>query len=325
MLMPNNLIAKSLEYINQSDQGLVEIKKLQQAQEVISSIYRQQKGTSFLTTNEQVKAYFIARMPATFASIYQCLSELPFENPPQTLLDLGAGPGTATLAAIEKWSSLKESTMVESHKLMFEFNQKLFSFLNLSTSINHLQADLTKITFRKSFDLVVLGYVLGELQNEEQLKVVENAWNVTSRFLLIVLPGTPFDYDIQMKTRDFLISKGGFVLAPCPHQKECPLKRTKDWCHFSVRLNRTKVHQKIKQATLAYEDEKYSYLLFSKEPVEHLSKRIIKKPIQRAGHVIMDLCTLEGIKREIISRKDKASYKKALKTDWGEIWSDTDN
>ena len=112
MLMPNNLIAKSLEYINQSDQGLVEIKKLQQAQEVISSIYRQQKGTSFLTTNEQVKAYFIARMPATFASIYQCLSELPFENPPQTLLDLGAGPGTATLAAIEKWSSLKESTMV---------------------------------------------------------------------------------------------------------------------------------------------------------------------------------------------------------------------
>ena len=246
------------------------------------------------------------------------MSELPFESPPDAILDLGAGPGTATLAALEKWPSLKAATLVEQHQLMFDLSRRLFSFLDLPTSIRHLQADLVKTSFRESFDLVVLGYVLGELGKEEQLKVIENAWNATSQFFLIVSPGTPFDYDILMHARDFLLSKGGFVVAPCPHQKECPLRETKDWCHFSVRLNRTKEHQKIKQASLSYEDEKYAYLLFGKESVESSSKRIIKRPIQKSGHVIMDLCTVDGIKRETISRKDKEAYKKSLKKEWGE-------
>jgi ribosomal protein RSM22 (predicted rRNA methylase) len=319
--MSLNLLEKSLAYINQPDQGVVDTKKLQQAHEVLSAAYRQKKGTSFFTTSEQIKAYFTVRMPATFASIYRCLSEIPFEDPPQTLLDLGAGPGTATLAVLEKWPSLKAATLVEQHGLMFDFSQKLFTFLNFSTSVHHLRADLKNTNFKEVFDLVVLGYVLGEFEKEEQLKVVEKAWGATSQFLLVVSPGTPFDYDILMHVREFLLSKGALILAPCPHQRECPLRETKDWCHFSVRLSRARAHQKIKQAALTYEDEKYSYLLFGKEPVGHSSQRVIKRPIQRSGHIIMDLCTLEGIKRETIGRKDKEIYKKALKREWGKSWS----
>ncbi len=66
MVALNILLTKALDYI---DQERVAIKKLHKAHDVLSNAYRQKKGTSSLTTSEHIKAYFTARMPATFASM----------------------------------------------------------------------------------------------------------------------------------------------------------------------------------------------------------------------------------------------------------------
>ncbi|WP_165380395.1 small ribosomal subunit Rsm22 family protein [Candidatus Finniella inopinata] len=97
------------------------------------------------------------------------------------------------------------------------------------------------------------------------------------------------------------------------------LTETKDWCHFSVRLQRSGLHQSAKKGTLGYEDEKFSYLLVAKSglvtPV--VESRIIRKPIKRQGHIVIDVCTGGQLKREIIGKADP-SYKKVAKLEWGD-------
>jgi ribosomal protein RSM22 (predicted rRNA methylase) len=123
-----------------------------------------------------------------------------------------------------------------------------------------------------------------------------------------------------MALRDLLIELGAFIAAPCPHHKVCPLKRN-DWCHFSKRLSRSRIHRDIKQASLSYEDEKFSYLVALRLPGVHPTARIIRKPLQRSGHVTLDLCASEGLKRQTISKRDKGLYKAATQAGWGDIWN----
>ena len=92
-----------------------------------------------------------------------------------------------------------------------------------------------------------------------------------------------------------------------------------DWCHFTVRLNRSRVHRLSKSADLNFEDEKFCYLLLSKDPTIRADSRIVKKPIHRSGHVIFDVCEAGDLKRVIVGRKQKNIYKTATKLSWGEL------
>ena len=74
----------------------------------------------------------------------------------------------------------------------------------------------------------------------------------------------------------------------------------------------------VKGATLGYEDEKYSYLLVSKEPIERPESRIVKTPDKHSGHVRFVLCNLRGLETKVISKKEKEVYKEAKKLDWGD-------
>jgi ribosomal protein RSM22 (predicted rRNA methylase) len=56
--------------------------------------------------------------------------------------------------------------------------------------------------------------------------------------------------------------------------------------------------------------------------VPRTTARVIRKPLQRSGHVLLDLCTANGLKRQTISKRDKEAYKKAVKLDWGDGYED---
>ncbi len=136
---------------------------------------------------------------------------------------------------------------------------------------------------------------------------------------MIVTPGTPHDFNYLLTVRDLLLKQGGQLIAPCPHSYQCPLSSTSDWCHFSVRLQRSLNHKLTKQGSLGYEDEKFSYMIFGKDTScpDKTIARIIRKPIKRPGHIILDLCTATGIERQVIGKKDSI-YKQAAKTEWGD-------
>ena len=54
--------------------------------------------------------------------------------------------------------------------------------------------------------------------------------------------------------------------------------------------------------------------------------RVLSPPLKRSGHVVMDLCTPDGVlERRTVGREDgvSAGYRTALKTRWGDLWGYT--
>ncbi|MCE3231248.1 MAG: hypothetical protein K0R52_1176 [Alphaproteobacteria bacterium] len=278
--------------------------------------------SGFFSPHEAV-AYIAARLPATFAAAKAVLPHVPLESV-TSVLDLGAGPGTAALAAALHWPECKRLHLIEGDAFMSEVSQHLFKgvpeIAHQTFSFQH--ANLLTAPRDMTYDLVILSYVLNELSAEDQAKVLKKAWDHGEKGVVIVMPGTPTGYRQLMGLRDQLTGMGAFIAAPCPHHDACPLKAG-DWCHFSTRLSRPSFHREIKGVSLPYEDEKFSFLVALRTPTPRASARVIRKPLQRSGHVTLDLCAKAGLTRQTISKRDKGRYKAATKVGWGDSWENT--
>ncbi len=181
--------------------------------------------------------------------------------------------------------------------------------------VRWVTGDVSKQASFEVHDMVLFSYSWGEILD---LALLEKAWQATGKFLVIVEPGTPKGYQSMLKARDFCISKQGTVFAPCPHSKACPWQNTPEWCHFGVRLQRSTEHRLAKEGVLGFEDEKFSYVILSKQPLETSFSRLLKDPIRRKGHTLITLCSKNGIEQKTITKKDKEFYKKVNKLKWGD-------
>src|SRR5579871_4990895 len=84
----------------------------------ISKTYREGGGSGAIKSAADALAYALARMPATYAAIAACLNALVEAHlgfAPKTLLDIGAGPGTATAAAAEAFPSLTSFALLDAN------------------------------------------------------------------------------------------------------------------------------------------------------------------------------------------------------------------
>lgn len=298
----------------------IPLKQLAKAALELSNAYRLQsigekKGTYM--EREHKLAYLALRFPATYAAAYHILKMLPQNM--KSLLDFGSGPGTVLIAASTLFKDLKTATLVEKDAELKNMSSKLLSDINISKNIlQHIPSD------EKKYSLTVASYALSELPKEELFQVVDALWEKTSDYLAIIEPGTPYGFHLIHEIRTYLIGKGATIFAPCTHEKSCPLFEKNDFCHFSVRLNRTFLQRRVKAASLGYEDEKFSYLIISKEKrVQTLSSygkpfaRVIKTPMQRSGHVKLTLCSEQGYEETIFSKKLGDIYQIAKRMDWG--------
>src|SRR6266576_2317659 len=85
---------------------------------VISQTYRDGGGSGAIKSETDALAYAMARMPATYAAVVASLNALVEMRPdfaPTSLLDVGAGPGTASWAAAEAFASLKAFTLLDAN------------------------------------------------------------------------------------------------------------------------------------------------------------------------------------------------------------------
>lgn len=266
------------------------IKELEKASETLSARYLGENWS--LGPNEKF-AYAICRMPATYA----VLERLNLNY--GTILDLGSGPGTASFV----YPSV--TTCIEQDPAFIKLAK------NLGANGLWIQSDFRKAKLTPH-DAVLFSYSLGEVWPIP----MERFWNAAKEALIIVEPGTPRGYEIILEAREKLISLGGYVVAPCPHNNACPLIRP-DWCHFGVTVPRTALHRRLKKGTLGYEEEKFSYLIVTRKEEEHKA-RILTHPDKHPGHVKLKLCTEEGLEMRTISRKEGSLYKEIRKKVWGD-------
>lgn len=208
---------------------------------------------------------------------------------------------------------------IEANREFFRTAQRLGS----SLPANWLEQDLSTTSEFPPSDLVILSYAIGEL--EHPLAVAEKAWAAARQALIIIEPGTPRNFITVAEIRRRLLDRGGHPLAPCPHTNECPMATTGDWCHFSVRVERSAEHRRLKGASLGYEDEKFSYLAFSKQPAPHATARIVRHPNIHGGHIQLTLCTPEGLQSSTVTRSNKPLFRAARKAKWGDAWPEQPN
>src|ERR1700730_19250984 len=85
---------------------------------LIPKTYRDGGVSGAIRSEADALAYALARMPATYAAVIASLNALAEITPdfaPQNLLDVGAGPGTASWAAAEAFSSLQSFTLLDAN------------------------------------------------------------------------------------------------------------------------------------------------------------------------------------------------------------------
>lgn len=316
-------------FLQQAIEKLVESLKgeaLLQAREELSQRYlTPHQKNPYMTSHAQRISYIATRMPATYAVISNVIKILQAQMPefnPQTLLDLGSGPGTALWAVGPLFPSLSQATLVERDQELITIGEQLaLGHEERKIDVEWKIANLENTPEFSPHDLVVFSYSLGELSKEKMEEIVQQAWRKTNHVLLLIEPGTPAGFERIRRLRELLIEKGGYMIAPCPHSNTCPLAEN-DWCHFSSRLERTSLHRLLKKGALGYEDEKYSYVAFAKEPVPLPSYRILRHPEHHSGHHRLTLCSREGIEKKIFSKKMGALYKETKKLEWGASFSE---
>jgi len=301
----------------------VALADLAEAATELSQRYRAERrdGALHVGSRRDALAYLAVRLPATYAAVRASFEAAAVARPdfaPKTVLDIGAGPGTALWAAADCWSGLVEALLVEASPAFRACGEQLAAEAGLP-SLTWRSANIAKDDIDSApRDLVTLAYVLNELDPDARPRVLERLWQLTADTLIIVEPGTPAGWQRILAARGQLIDAGAHVIAPCPHLHNCPLQAP-DWCHFAERVARSRLHRQAKGAEVPWEDEKFSYVALSRKPAPAASARIIARPRKGSGRVTLKLCRPDGSAGEqLFSRRDGDIYKRASRSDWGE-------
>jgi ribosomal protein RSM22 (predicted rRNA methylase) len=292
-----------------------------------SQIYRAGGGSRAITTSDDALAYAFARMPATYAATTAVLNAARDMLPafqPSTMLDVGAGPGTAAFAAVEAFETLADIRLIDANaslrslslNLMAEAASETLRQVVRRQSYRHGDA-LVLLAEADPADLVVASYAAGEIAADELLRFTQLLWGATAGALAIIVPGTPEGYQRILQMRGELIVAGAHVTAPCPHERLCPL-RPPDWCHFAQRLPRSRDHLRIKGAEAPFEDEKFSYVVVSRGKPQPLAARVLAPPKTAKSAIMTKLCTDGGVVTDTAARRDADAYRRRKSWRWGD-------
>lgn len=155
----------------------------------------------------------------------------------------------------------------------------------------------------RKHDVILAPHVLGDLRGRpsERDVLARDLWSrlAPGGVLLLLERGNPMGFERVARARQVILrqansskqvsgrtttsissssssstsstQEGGHVIAPCPHDGQCPLflhghqpDRSR-WCHFSQRLQRPDFLQRTKKAKDNLEDVAYSYVLIRKD------------------------------------------------------------
>jgi len=226
-------------------------------------------------------------------------------------------------------------------------------------------ASLRGANRRGGFDVVVSSYALGEIpdnhivnargrevRNQRQLDVtVRQLWDKVAPGGILVLaePGTPRgsllirraramlldvarrDMEQDARRLDFEPSEDAveaYVVAPCQHDKACPLKDVNaedgfsTWCHFPQRTLRSAYVREMKHSARPYQDEKFSYVVLRK-----MRRSAARRDAERATQAARDAlaaqksATQNGDRKEDEEDEEDGEYHESLARESFEDWS----
>ena len=302
--------------------------------------------------------YLYKRNPRSYAAAYRVLSEVQVRMPtfqPKKVLDYGAGLGAGMWAAHSLYPDLKVIAGVEPASVMKDMGKQLSVAVGKMKWFDNIAALPTSATEEGRFDIVLLNYVLGEIESSQlRALIVEALWYRTTGLFVIIESGSPKGFRMVHSVRDWAMKKFTReecnIISPCPHEGNCPLAKDKSsWCHFSVFSG---VYPKdvigMRPGLPNYENEKFSYIVLKKgltprqqystvadtqslDEQSYFWDRIIRPMLKPTGYTVLDVCphaltnlplTETGsIARVRVSKgRDKEAHKFSRKAHWGDLF-----
>jgi ribosomal protein RSM22 (predicted rRNA methylase) len=308
--------------------GLLDGLPPRQAAQAVERLIATYRGTTptdvpVLRDRADVAAYAAYRMPATFEAVRSALAEFAAAVPgwsPARHVDVGGGTGAATWAVSATWDGGRPVTVLDWAEPALALGREIAAASPALRDAQWQRSRIGSALTIESTDLVTVSYVLGELTEADRTAVVDAA-AAAARSVVIVEPGTPGGYARVLAARDRLIGAGFRIAAPCPHDAACPIVPGEDWCHFSARVSRSSLHRQVKGGSLAYEDEKFSYVAATRLPAAPATSRVVRRPQIRKGQVLLDLCEAdERLARRTVTKRHGVLYRAARDADWGDPW-----
>ncbi len=158
------------------------------------------------------------------------------------LIDVGAGPGTFSLA----WKLLGgrlAPLMWEGSPLMREQAERLLAGLTQTPArFGAVEGEAPR--------LLLFGHSANEMGVEEAWRFVERA---DPQLVMFIEPGTPEVFGLMLELRERFVRGGWHILYPCLHTAACPLAAD-DWCHQYLDVRHAPDVERLTQ--LAHKDRR---------------------------------------------------------------------
>lgn len=283
------------------------------------------------------KAYQAYFLPANLSKIHKPLQELSlhprvlFAKAKLRVLDIGAGPGTASLGVLTFFSQRDRKPQLEFTVVdQVAENLKIARALFLSSRTTHalevslktVQSDIEGLGnfLLGHFDVIILSNVMNELfarDGARTRKRVGMLHDILKRSLaddgscIIIEPALRETSREMLEVRDGMLEQGLHLYSPCLFSKKCPaLVNPKDWCHEDIPWDPPALVKEIDNLTGLRKDSlKFSYLVLRKDRLSLAdvcgpnSFRVVSEPLVSKGKVEFYLCGAG--ERKLITRLDK--------------------
>lgn len=252
------------------------------------------------------ESYALYYLPINFIKVLRALSHCRIDSTKQiSMLDFGAGPGTASLAAKANFKNIAAITQIEKSLSMQKVSQKLSEHnINYSSGLESSSGQ---------FDLIICANSINELNFANAGKVLIQ---LISRLkeegvLMLLEPALLKITRDMMKLRDILLSHIS-VIYPCTHNNFCPLlQNEKEWCHTELDWQRPLLTRQLDEL-LGFNKHKLktSLFIFKKGGSPIQGERVINFPVKRKYGKETMLCGPNGLRNYTApkQRKDIENY-----------------
>jgi len=266
--------------------------------------------------------FFLARdFPKLHAPLHELLSVGALPRPRVLrVLDLGAGLGATGLSTA--WFALTQAGVervrvdaVDHDAAALALGRRLAARwadgaglgLELQTHCAALQPALSRLA--PPYDLIVLGFVLNELAEDQPGDAVRSHHALLSRLatlladhgaIVVLEPALRAQSRVLQQVRGLFAAGGGppYVFAPCLHRGDCPLLvRPRDWCHEQLPLALpAELAALARAAGLRTAQLSYSYLTLHRAPRSlaeldaRPAARVVSAPLRSKGKLELFVC-----------------------------------
>jgi hypothetical protein len=227
----------------------------------------------YLKDPRLVSAYTAFYLLTNFPKLNEVLKWMPSDWIEELkncdFIDLGAGPGTFSLA----WKELGakgDFYQVELSQLMREQGKKIWEGFHQEKLYQGIKWEWK--TEKPRF--LLFGHSANEMGAAAAISYIEK---INPDHILFIEPGTKDFFPAMLEIRNYLLSHDHAVLYPCPNSLECPMKNSaEDWCHQFIQIKQDAEIERISQ--MARKDRKllpltvhaYSKTFKTKNPAERI-------------------------------------------------------